>query len=171
MTGKRTALIAAAVAGTVGVGYAAFAQQGPLGDFGPRWTEVRGGGERDGHGGWGHGRGMDMLCSDGRDQRIGMVLAVVDSFVTFTPEQETAWTALTEAVFNASARIGESCTTLAGQGEARTVPDRLERLEVMMATGLDVVRELRPEIEAFHATLSPEQQLMLEAMMNHGQRH
>ena len=173
MTVKRNLIIAAAVAGTVGVaGVAAVAQQNPLAGFGVELTDVRGGGgDHLGHRSWGRDRGIGMLCSDQRDLKIGMVVALIDGFVTFTPEQDVAWDALIGAVGAASARIGESCAEMTDLQDATTVPDRLERLELMLATGLDVVRELRPEIEGFHATLSPEQQAMLEALMNRNHRH
>ena len=124
-----------------------------------------------GGGGWrhgrGHARGMAMICSDRRDQRIEHGIAFVEGFVNFTPEQTTAWSELTDAVRAGNASIGEKCEELENSGEPKSAPDRLQRLETLASTGLGILQRIRPAFERFYATLSDKQKKAVDDLISH----
>ena len=124
-----------------------------------------------GHGGWhhgrGHARGMAMICSERRDQRIEHGLAFVEGFVNFTPEQTTAWSELTDVVRAGSASIGEKCEELEKTGMPESAPDRLQRFETLASTGLGILQRIRPAFERFYATLSDKQKKAVDDLISH----
>ena len=117
------------------------------------------------HGGRGHG--LAMICSDRRDQRVDRAVALIESFVDFTPAQTAAWDALTTAARDSSQTIGRACEGLGEPAEQRTAPERLERLERLMTTGLDVVKRVRPAFDGFYGTLTDQQKAALDALASH----
>ena len=119
-----------------------------------------------GHGG-GHGRGMAMICTDRRDRRIEDGLAFVEGFVSFTPEQTTAWSELIQVIRAGSATIGEKCQEMENTDTALSAPDRLARVETLAATGLAILQRIRPAFDRFHATLSDKQKKALDALISH----
>ncbi len=122
-----------------------------------------------GHGGWrhGNGRGMAMICSEGRDQRIEHGLAIVEGFVNFTPEQTTAWSELTDAIRAGSVTIGEKCEQLEKTGMPESAPDRLQSFETLASTGLGILQRIRPAFERFYATLSDKQKKAVDDLISH----
>jgi hypothetical protein len=117
--------------------------------------------------GWhGHGRHhmARRLCSDERDAWIEDKLELVESFVDFDDEQRPAWDALAEAVRAGSGRVGESCAGLDLEALPASAPARLEQMELMLSTGLDVVREVRPAFEQFYAVLDDQQKAALDRL-------
>jgi hypothetical protein len=130
-----------------------------------------GGWRHGGHHGWRHGGGMRHLCGEGRDQRIDGFVELVESFVTFTPEQGEAWQGLVAAVRTSSASIDAACAELAGAGPPRTAADKLGRLETMLAKGLDVVQQVRPAFDTFYATLNDQQKQAIDDLASRRRRH
>ncbi len=124
-----------------------------------------------GGGGWrhgrGHGRGMAMICSDRRDERIEHSLAFVEGFVNFTPEQTTTWGELTKEVRAGSALIGEKCEELENAGIPDSTPDRLQRFESLATTGLGILQRIRPAFERFYASLSDKQKKAVDDLISH----
>ena len=173
MTTKRTIVIAAAAVGmTLAVGavgaVSAFKPQvalyaaaiaGEGGHFGGRHRGAR------------HGRGLDKICSHDHDERIDELIAFVDSFVDFTPEQAPAWADLTGALRASGDSVDAICDELIAAGKPATAPEAAARIETVMAAGLDVVRELRPPFAAFYAALDAEQRAALDGLVNTGHRH
>ena len=122
-------------------------------------------GWRHGHG-RGHARGMAMICSDSRDERIEHGLAFVEGFVNFTPEQTTTWGELTEAIRAGSATVGEKCVELDKTGAPESAPERLQRFESMATTGLGILQRIRPAFDRFYATLSDKQKKAIEDLIS-----
>ncbi|MDX1540727.1 MAG: Spy/CpxP family protein refolding chaperone [Geminicoccaceae bacterium] len=116
-----------------------------------------------GHHGRGHGMMMGRMCSDQRAEWLDERIAVVESFVDFTPEQEPAWSALKESVRDGSERVGEACASLEGAEDGPV--GRLARMETMLAAGLDVVQGVRPAFEDFYAVLDEDQQAALDRLI------
>ncbi len=123
-----------------------------------------GGGDRMRH----RGGRLSMLCGERRDQRIEDALGFIESFVTFTPEQTAAWTDLTVAVQAGSASIGQACAEIDLANAPQNAPEKLARLETLMATGLNVVQQVRPPFAAFYGVLSQEQQKVLDRFASRG---
>ena len=125
-----------------------------------------------GHGGWrhghgrGHARGMAMICSDQRNERIEHGLAFVEGFVNFTPDQTTAWGELTEAIRAGSATIGEKCAELENTDTPDTAPERLQRFETLATTGLGILQRIRPAFDRFYATLSDKQKKAIDDVIS-----
>ena len=120
------------------------------------------------HGGWqgGAGHGIAMICSDRRDRRIGHAVDLIESFVDFTAEQTEAWTKLTQAVRDSSAAIGTACEGLVDAEAPQTAPERVERLELMLTVGLDVIGRVRPAFDGFYAVLSDKQKKAVDALIS-----
>lgn len=160
------------------IGVATLALVGGLSLAAPRWEAARPafaavtGGHGHHYGRHGHGAGHELmrLCSERRDERLADLVAFVESFVDFTPEQTGAWSALTTALDGSSARIATACEELRTAGRPKTLPDRLARFEVLLGAGLDAVREVRPAFEGFYASLGAEQKAALDRMASHHRR-
>jgi hypothetical protein len=130
------------------------------------------GGWRHGHGGGpGHARGMAMICSDGRNERIEHGLAFVEGFVNFTPEQTSAWGDLTKAIRAGSATIGEKCAELEKADAPASAPERLQRIESLATTGVGILQSIRPAFDRFYTTLNEKQKKAIDDLMSrHGRR-
>ena len=167
MTRQRTRqlnifLAVVAVAATIGLGLALVDSRAEAGRF-AGW-----------HGGWSQdkgGRHLGRLCSERRDERIEGMVAMVESFSDFTPDQTEAWNNLTDALRSGSTSIGDACDEFRNAGRPNTAPERLARIETMMATGLAVVRHVRPAFEEFYGVLDDKQKEALDGLISHGHRH
>lgn len=127
--------------------------------------------------GW-HGRGMMWqvhggpwggphggFCGAARSERIESMIGLVESFVTFRPDQQPAWERLRDALRAGSQRFEATCATLREEGESQNPPARLARLEQMMTTGLETLREVRPAFDAFYATLDDKQKAAIDRLV------
>jgi hypothetical protein len=126
------------------------------------------------HGGWhggGYGRFAEHVCSDARDEMLEDRLAFAESFVDFTDEQQLAWQQLTAAIRAGSAKVGEACVELEALDTPANAPARLERVELMLSTGLDIVQEVRPAFEQFYAVLDDDQKAALDKLASRHHRH
>jgi hypothetical protein len=126
-------------------------------------------GWRHGRHGGGHGRFAEHVCSDAHDEILEDRLAFVESFVDFTDEQQPAWQQLTAAIRAGSAKVGEACAEL--EAIDTTAPAHLARVELMLSTGLDIVREVRPAFEQFYAVLDHDQKTALDKLASRHHRH
>jgi hypothetical protein len=123
------------------------------------------------HGG-GHfgGHKLMRLCSERRGERLADLVAFVESFAGFTPEQTGAWNELTAALDSGSDRIGTACGELEAAGKPESAPDKLARLETLLEAGLKAVRDVRPAFDGFYAVLDAEQKAALDRMAMHRRR-
>jgi hypothetical protein len=160
------------------LGAAALAVAGGLTLAAPRWEAARpafaavaeGHGHHFGRHGHGPGHRLMRLCSERRGERLADLVALVESFVDFTPEQDGAWSRLTAALDAGSARVETACGELKAAGRPETAPARLARLETLMAAGLEALREVRPAFDGFYAALDADQQAALDRMAMHRHR-
>ena len=118
----------------------------------------------------GPGHRLARLCGERRDARLQDMVAFVESFVDFTPEQAAAWSGLTAALGDGSTRIGAACSELEAAGRPESAPGKLARLEVMLEAGLETVREVRPAFDGFYATLDAEQKQAIDRLAAHRRR-
>ncbi len=170
MTSKRTIAIVAATA--VGLALAVGAVSAMRPQFPAYAAAIVGehmafGGR---HRGARHGRGLDQICGHDHDERIDELIAFVDSFVDFTPEQAPAWADLSGALRASGVSVGEVCDELIAAGKPATAPEAAARIETVMAAGLEVVRELRPPFDAFYAALDAEQRAAIDGLVAKGHR-
>jgi hypothetical protein len=130
-------------------------------------------GRHGGHKGFRGKRAFAMICSDRRNHRIEAATGFVEGFVNFTPEQEKPWKDLTQAIEEGSAKIGQTCEELDPKGADVSAPEKLARIETVLATGLSVVQDIRPAFTTFYDSLTDKQQQALEGLMSHrrGGRH
>ncbi len=126
------------------------------------------------HGGHGGRRGgmMHKLCSDARGEHIEAGITFAETFMTFTPEQRTAWDGLTAAVRTGSEKIGETCEETKELRAERSLPSRLALAETASRTAAEVLGDVRPAFDGWYATLSDEQREALEGLMKRrGHKH
>jgi hypothetical protein len=126
-------------------------------------------GWRHGWHGEGHGRFAEHVCSDARDEILEDRLALVESFVDFTDEQEPAWQQLTAAIRAGSAKVGEVCAEL--EATDTTATAHFARVELILSTGLDIVEGVRPAFEQFYAVLDDDQKAALDKLVSRHHRH
>jgi hypothetical protein len=151
--------IGAALAATAAVaGYAAERS-------GPMWQSQ--GGFARWHGRAAGAEGAARWCGGAREWRTEELLGLVERQLELTPAQTPAWEELGGALRAATARLAAACTP--GPDDA---PGRLRQAETLLEAGLETLRELRPALERFHATLDETQRRTLDDLMvrRHG-RH
>ena len=114
------------------------------------------------------GRGgppLAMLCGPGRDDRIERMVDMVEGFANFTAEQQPAWVKLRDSVRAASGKLDTACASMREGGRDATPPVRLARVETMLGAGLEAVREVRPNFDAFYATLNDKQKAAIDRLI------
>lgn len=113
-----------------------------------------------------HGHGA-RGCAGVREWRTEELLGLVERQLELTPAQTPAWEALGGALRAGTARLAEACGPVPGDA-----PGRLRQAEALLETGLETVRELRPALERFQATLDETQRRTLDDLMarRHGHR-
>ncbi len=172
MTRKRTFVIAAVAAAGLTVAVAS------VGVFRPHLPAYAAaiaaetGAFGSGHHGWrqGRGHGLDRLCAEGHEERVGEMIALVENFVDFSPEQAPAWADLTTALYASNGAVSGLCDELEAAGKPTTAPQALARVETAMGVGLKVVRDLRPAFDAFYAALDEGQRNSLDRLVAKGHR-
>ncbi len=142
-------------------------------DNAPVVIQAAANGAASGKGGWmargGRYGGMRAICSDQRDARIAGAFDTVESFAAFNTAQTRAWEALKDSIRKASGDVGAACSDLKATDGPATAPERLARMERMMATGLAVVQGVRPKFDAFYNTLDEKQKAAIDRMTSrHG---
>ena len=116
--------------------------------------------------GWGarHGAGMARFCEADRAGKLDDMLAFADSFLKLDDAQRQAWDGLAASLRGANGRIDTACAEV-GDTAGMSAPAKLARVETMLGTGLDIVREVRPSFDAFYATLDAEQKAALDRLL------
>ncbi|MEE4378321.1 MAG: Spy/CpxP family protein refolding chaperone [Candidatus Competibacteraceae bacterium] len=122
------------------------------------------------HHGWGNGHGWHgrrgwPVCNGQRLERAERMLAQVRDSLELTAQQEPAWSALNDAVYAGGEMITTACEQWSQ--DSQTPPERLERVETMLATGLDAVRQVRLPFEEFYAVLTDAQRATLDDLIRH----
>lgn len=127
-------------------------------------------------GGPGPGPGRDMrggfarMCEN-MDARTAAMLAYARERLDITQEQEAAWQQLTQAVEQARAPMEQVCTQLQTGEAADTLPERLERVQMVMQARLQQLQTIQPAVENLYQTLTEEQRQIADRMgVMHGHR-
>ncbi len=124
--------------------------------------------------GWGGsagGHAAARICSDSRDARIDDAVRFVEAFTNFTPEQTGSWNALTTAVRNGSAKIGQACETVATEGRPSQAPQHLARAELALTTALGVLHEVKPAFVDLYGKLNDEQRERIDELLDRKGRY
>ncbi len=111
-----------------------------------------------------HGRrhGMRALCSEKRTERIDMALEVVESFTTFSTEQESAWNELVVAVNDSDKVIESRCVVLMEEGRPDSLPGWMDRADTMLVVASEIMEKIHPALDSFYATLDDDQKAALD---------
>ena len=146
------AALAAVIAGT------ALAQRGP-GQMGERgwgmWDDDdRGWGMRRGdHFGRWWGRGPDWKL-----ERMEGRLSFLKTELKITDAQTPAWNELAQAIRTSAKQRNERMKSLfADEDKVKTLPERLELQEQLVATQLDELRQLKTAVQGLYAVLTEDQ--------------
>ena len=128
------------------------------------------------HGKWGGGHGWSgraeaRLCSDSRDARIDDGIRFIEAFANFTPEQTGSWNALTTAVRNGSAKVGQACETAEAEGRPSQAPQHLARAELALTTALGVLQEVKPAFVDLYGKLNDEQRERIDQLLDRKGRY
>jgi hypothetical protein len=126
----------------------------------------------DGRGGHWHERGRmgPAFCGPNHDERIERMVGMVEGFANFSAEQQPAWERLRDSVRSASDRLETACDALRDSRDAAP-PARLAALETVLSTGLEAVREVRPNFDALYAALNEKQKAALDLLIERRGRH
>jgi LTXXQ motif family protein len=163
----RTFLGIAAVSGValLAAGMLALAEPEPgahADDPGYGWG-MHGDGPRDyaGHG-W---RGHDLGCGERTAGFVKHLDRTVPDLMDFNPTQQIAWNGLMNAADDAGAKLKTACGDRPGRDA--TAPERMARMESVLAARLDGLREVRPKFDAFYASLSDRQREGIDRILSH----
>lgn len=162
---KRTAIAAALIFALTAGGAAMAARSG---DSGPGWHHGERMGMKMARRGGSHG-GADF-CHMVHGGHMTRGIDVVEAFVEFSPEQQSAWAGLTEALATAREQLAEHCEhrgSMADKNGERNPMDGMARMEAKLEAQLEALRTVRPAAEAFWNTLTDEQQQALQGLMRH----
>lgn len=128
-----------------------------------------------GHG-WGmHGDGPDGYgwhghrgpggCGERGAGMLGHLDGVLPDLMDLSPSQRKSWDDLRASAESARAKVRDACA--AGADRHATAPERLTRMETVMAARLDGLREVRPRFDAFYNGLSERQRAGIDELLEH----
>lgn len=146
---KRRTLLAFLAGGTVagaGLGYG-LTRRG--------WAGERHGQHHGDHGerhGWGHKR-----------WDVDQMALMAESHLAIRPEQRPAFDALVAKLQTAETRFHAVKDEMGGE---KTAPEHLAHFERMATEGLEILRDVRPEADAFYAVLDETQRGRLDEWIN-----
>jgi len=113
----------------------------------------------------------DRICGEERNERVDRALQHARIELQPKPDQTAAWDAFVLAVNDGSARVGETCATLGKSDREQTPPERLARMQTIMATGLDVVSTVQPAFENLYAVLDDKQKARVDEFVRRHRGH
>ncbi|MGC2411509.1 MAG: Spy/CpxP family protein refolding chaperone [Stellaceae bacterium] len=129
-----------------------------------------------GHHGWMHEMMMHRMmrleprqrCEERLARRAGMVAYTVAK-LNLTAEQRPSWDKLQGLMQTASDKQRQLCASLkpAAERGQETILDRADRREQFLTARLQGLQQIRPALEQFYQSLTPEQ----KAIVNHPFRH
>jgi hypothetical protein len=122
------------------------------------WASDRDGHHGKHHGGR-HGRGHKRW-------NVDQMALQAESHLAIRPEQRPAFDALVAKLQAAEARFHAAKDEMKG---AETAPEHLTHFERMATEGLEILRDVRPEVDAFYAVLDDTQRARLDRWIN--ERH
>jgi len=108
--------------------------------------------EHGGRRGWGNKR-----------WNVDQMALMAESELDIRPEQRPAFDALVAKLQAAETRFHTAKGEMGGEA---TAPEHLAHFERMATEGLEIVRDLRPEVDAFYAVLDETQRARLDGWIN-----
>jgi hypothetical protein len=97
------------------------------------------------------------------------LIGFVEGYLALGPEQAEAWQRLAEALRRGQASLESACEAPEPTAGENPTTVQLAQAEALLATGLDVVRSLRPALADFYASLTGAQRAALDALLaRHG---
>jgi hypothetical protein len=97
------------------------------------------------------------------------LIGFVEDYLALGPEQAEAWGRLAEALRRGQASVEAACGAPEPAAGENPAAGQLAQAEALLATGLDVVRSLRPALADFYASLTGAQRTALDALLaRHG---
>jgi len=119
-----------------------------------------------------HRGGFGRICGIRREARMEGMISMVEGLMSFNAGQEAAWKDLTKTVRDSNKSMDETCAGLKrDKDNPANAPERLSRMETMLAAGLKYVQTVRPKFERFYATLSDKQKKAFDSLTQHRRRH
>ena len=128
------------------------AQPGTMGQDGSSMPMMRGGSQG------GMGRMMGMA------QHVEGRIAFLRTELKITDDQSPQWNAFAEALRGNARRMTEMHGMM-GQGASPSAPERLDRMEKMMAGMLEAVRSTKAALTPLYAVLSDEQKKTADTLL------
>ncbi len=101
-------------------------------------------------------------CGRGRGDRIERVLGHVERSLELTPTQTDAWKRFAAVLRSSGASLEKVWHDL---GSPSPAPDCLARVETLVRTGLDLLREVRPAIDELYTVLNERQRRTLDDLL------
>lgn len=176
MSLKKSLITGAAITAVFGLSLAALSaapMNGPSGDLqtltAPAYLtgmQMAHGGGRDG----GRKGRFGRFCGQRGSDRLQRMIGVVEGLMEFKPDQQQAWDALKTTLKDGKSSIDKTCESLEETKGPGTAPQRLGRMEQLMASRLSALQQVRPAFDTFYATLTEKQQKALDDLFQRGRR-
>jgi periplasmic protein CpxP/Spy len=164
----KSALVAACLAGGLGVMGTAMAFGPGGGGMGGEGHGMMGGGERHGmHGGFGHKDPAKM--QERRNQRLGELKTKLQ----ITAAQEGAWTAFTASMQPPAGKPmmdKEARKKMHDDMQKLTTPERIDRMKAMHAERQAMMDRRAEAVKTLYAALNPEQRKVFDTLPHGGGR-
>jgi hypothetical protein len=109
-----------------------------------------------GRGAFGPAAHFARMC-EMMDARQAGMLAFAEVRLGITDTEQPAWTKFVTTVKAASAPVKQTCASIVGQPEPKTLPDHLHRMELIETAHLEQLRQITPAVEELYGSLTPKQ--------------
>lgn len=110
---------------------------------------------------------LDRFCDIRHGRVTGRMLDRLAEKLALGEEQKPALASLKEAVKASGKKAEESCDAIDAQADREdSLSGRLERMEIMLSHGAEILGALRPAIDSFRASLTAEQQEKFDAFVS-----
>lgn len=122
-----------------------------------------------GHWHGGHGDGWSHLCAQ-PDAALDGITAYLKRALAPTEAQAEAFARLARSLGDAASLMARACDGGGSASADETAAAALERMETLMAAGLEALRGVRPAFDALYAVLDERQRATLDALFAHEAR-
>lgn len=144
-----------------GIGFSALAQSGPMGGMGGHGGEHRG---MTGH----HGmQGKGQMDPAKMEERMAARQAVLKVRLKITADQESAWTAFTNAMKPSPDMLKRRADMRAEMGKL-TTPERMDKMKAMRGERDAAMDKHAAAVKTLYAVLTPEQKKVFDTQPMRG---